>query len=117
VLERRADLHLKSQDIFVNLAGGIKITEPAVDLAVVVSIASAFLKKKVAADMAFFGEVGLSGEIRGVSYPQKRIIEASRLGFKQVVIPQGNNLVLKRKKLTCQIIPVRHIKEALKLFT
>ncbi|OOB80081.1 MAG: hypothetical protein BEN19_06850 [Epulopiscium sp. Nuni2H_MBin003] len=90
VLDKRAGLDLSTYDVYVNLAGGIKANEPALDLATVVAIASSFRNKNVDPHTVVFGEVGLTGEIRAVPMPEKRIIEASKLGFKRCIIPKAN---------------------------
>ncbi len=90
ILEKRLGLALSTQDVFLNIAGGIKVVEPAVDLAVALAIVSSFREVPVPRDTVVFGEVGLSGEVRAVSQIGPRVQEASRLGFKRVVVPQGN---------------------------
>lgn len=90
VLERRGGVNLSSHDIFVNVVGGIRIAEPALDLALMASLTSSYLDVPVDPDAIIFGEVGLSGEIRGVSHGANRIAEAKKLGFKRAVVPQGN---------------------------
>ncbi len=87
VLGKRAGLNLSDQDIYVNIIGGLKITEPAADLAIIVAIASAFHNKPVAHNIIAFGEVGLSGEIRSVSNVSGRLAEAKKLGFRYAVGP------------------------------
>jgi DNA repair protein RadA/Sms len=88
VLSKRAGLDLSNQDIYVNIVGGLRVTEPAADVAIILSIASALRNKAVPADLVAFGEVGLSGEIRSVSQVEKRLQEAKRLGLKRAVGPQ-----------------------------
>ena len=88
VLSQRVGLKLASQDVFVNVVGGLKITEPAADLTVALAIASSFRDRPVAEDLVVIGEVGLSGELRTVSQAQRRLIEAARLGFKRALVPQ-----------------------------
>lgn len=85
VLEKYAKLNLQNQDVFINIVGGIKLNEPAIDLAVLVAIASSFLKKPIAANCAIFGEAGLSGELRKVSHSEKRKKEAQKLGFTEIL--------------------------------
>jgi DNA repair protein RadA/Sms len=87
VLSRRVGLKLADQDVFVNVVGGMRIHEPAADLAVAAAIASSVRDKPLAADLALVGEVGLSGELRAVPQLAGRLWEASRLGFKRVLIP------------------------------
>ena len=90
VLQRRAGLALDGHDVFVNVAGGVRIVEPAADLAVAAAIASSFENFAVPADVVMFGEVGLSGEVRGVTQAESRLREAARLGFKRAIIPADN---------------------------
>ncbi len=87
VLTRRAGINLSQSDIYVNIVGGLKVTEPAADLAIILSIASAFKNKSLPEDFAVFGEVGLSGEVRSVSGASARLKEASKLGFSKVITP------------------------------
>ncbi|MBR1648011.1 MAG: DNA repair protein RadA [Alphaproteobacteria bacterium] len=96
VLETRGGLNLSSQDVYLNIAGGLKITEPAADLAVAMAIISSLTNKPMPADMVIFGEIGLSGEIRAVSQPNLRLKEAGKLGFKSAIVPLNHT---KDKKL------------------
>ncbi len=89
VLQQRVGLKLGAQDVFVNVVGGLKITEPAADLTVALAIASSFRNQPVAEDLVVIGEVGLSGELRTVAQAQRRLIEAARLGFKRALVPQA----------------------------
>jgi len=98
VLERQLGLKLSSADIYVNAAGGVKVTEPAIDLAIAVAIASCYKNKPVDAKTSVIGEIGLAGEIRSVSQIEQRVKEAEKLGFKQIVIPQANAKELKASK-------------------
>ena len=86
VLERRAGFRLSQKDVFLNMAGGLRITDPACDLAVVASVLSSNFDLPIPGDTCFAGEVGLSGEIRPVSQPDRRAVEASRLGFKRIYL-------------------------------
>ncbi len=90
VLEKRVGMQLYNQDAYVNVVGGLKIDEPAADLAVITAIASSFRNIPVSPEMVVMGEVGLTGEVRGISHIDKRINESLRLGFKQCVIPRDN---------------------------
>lgn len=89
VLEKRVGLQLGDCDAYVNLAGGIKISEPAIDLAVVIAIASSYKNRAVPDKMVFVGEIGLSGEVRSVSMIENRVQEAKKLGFTTCVVPAG----------------------------
>ncbi|MCX7875308.1 MAG: DNA repair protein RadA [Melioribacteraceae bacterium] len=112
VLEKRANLRLSIQNVFLNIAGGIRIDEPAVDLAICSSIASNFLDKYSKSDTVVIGEVGLGGEVRSVNHIDKRIQEASKLGFKKIIIP-SNNLKSIKSKNSIEIIPVDNLHSAL----
>ncbi len=90
VLEKRLGLSLSSSDIYVNVAGGLRLDEPAADLAVCLAIASSSRERPAAPKTLAFGEVGLTGEVRGVSFAQQRIREAKKLGFERFVIPNAN---------------------------
>jgi len=86
ILEKRVGLGLGSQDLFVNVAGGVRLTEPAADLGVSLAVASSFLERAVPADTLIFGEVGLTGEVRAVSSPEVRLKEGAKLGFKRALL-------------------------------
>ena len=90
VLEKKLGFILAQQDIFVNVAGGIKINEPGADLAIVLAIASSFKNRPVAENTVIIGEVGLAGEVRAVNHMEKRIKEAAKLGFSRAIIPSEN---------------------------
>jgi DNA repair protein RadA/Sms len=92
VLTRRVHLPLSDKDIFVNIIGGLQISEPAVDLGVALAIASSIRDKPVHADLAAFGEIGLSGELRAVSQLEPRLKEAAKLGFRRCVVPRTRQL-------------------------
>ncbi|MEZ4636024.1 MAG: DNA repair protein RadA [Caldilineaceae bacterium] len=94
VLSKRVGLNLAVQDIFVNVIGGMKIGEPAADLAIAAAIASSYRNLPIAADLAIIGEVGLSGELRSVSHLPRRLSEAAKLGFKRAIVPRS---ALRRK--------------------
>jgi DNA repair protein RadA/Sms len=90
VLGKRMGIEMGDQDIFVNVAGGMKVDEPAADLGIVSAMISSFLDRPVDKNLVVFGEVGLAGEIRGVSQPEVRIKEAKKLGFSRCLLPKGN---------------------------
>jgi DNA repair protein RadA/Sms len=113
VLEKRIGLALEAEDIFVNVAGGIKVEDPAADLAVAVAIASAFGNKLIMPATVVLGEVGLSGEIRSISQISLRINEAEKLGFKHCIIPKNSHKNLKNYKGNIELIPVATLKEGL----
>jgi DNA repair protein RadA/Sms len=113
VLEKRIGLSLETEDIFVNVAGGIKIEDPAADLAVAVAITSAFREQLVIPETVVLGEVGLAGEIRSISQVILRINEAEKLGFKHCILPKNNYKNLDYKKDSMDLVPVSTLKEAL----
>jgi len=113
VLEKRIGLALEAEDIFVNVAGGIKIEDPAADLAVAVAVNSAFREQLVLDDMLVLGEVGLAGEIRSISQAVLRINEAEKLGFKHCILPLNNYKNLEYKTNKIEIVPVATLKQAL----
>ncbi len=113
VLEKRMGLALEAEDVFVNVAGGIKIEDPAADLAVCAVVASSFREQLILPQTVVLGEVGLSGEIRSISQVLTRVNEAEKLGFKHCVLPKNNCKNLKFDKTGMEIIPVSTLKEAL----
>lgn len=112
VLDRRAGLPLAEQDIFVKVAGGLRITEPAADLAVALAIASSLRNAPLAPGLAAVGEVGLTGEVRGVSQVARRVQEASRLGLQQVLVPAAAKEPLPADA-GIQVVPVHSVAEAI----
>ena len=89
VLERRAGMQLGGHDVYASVAGGLKISEPAADLGIALAIASAFRNRPIPANLAAFGELGLSGEVRGVGQAARRTAEAAKLGFTSIVGPDN----------------------------
>ncbi|NLK20623.1 MAG: DNA repair protein RadA [Epulopiscium sp.] len=114
VLEKRVGMQLISYDSYVNLAGGIKITEPAIDLGVIAAIASSFKDQAIDPHMVVFGEIGLTGEIRGISMAEKRVIESAKLGFKSCVIPKANLRGMKKVD-GIKVYGVENVSEALQI--
>ncbi|MFB0535062.1 MAG: DNA repair protein RadA [Anaerolineae bacterium] len=114
VLSKRVGLRLSDQDVFVNVVGGLRVNEPAADLAVAVAIASSFRDVPVAADLAVVGEIGLSGELRTVGQLPRRLSEAAKLGFKRCLLPKGTR---QKKAIPSEIefIGVRSVAEALEV--
>ena len=114
VLEKRLGLNLEDKDIFLNIVGGVKVMDPAADLAVAMAVASALLDKSINFDTVILGEVGLSAEVRSVSQLMLRVNEAERLGFKRCVIPKNNlNLSKGKPSFKCEIVAVETVREAL----
>ena len=114
VLQQRVGLKLGMQDVFVNVVGGLKITEPAADLTVALAIASSFRNQPVAEDLVVIGEVGLSGELRTVAQAQRRLIEAARLGFKRALVPQALTR-MKDKPDGIELIGARSLGQAMEV--
>ena len=111
VLEKKVGLSLTGQDIFLNVAGGVKLNEPAADLGMVVAVASSHLDKAVDPHSLVLGEVGLAGEVRGITQPEIRIKEAAKFGFHRCILPAGNLKQVKVKGM--ELIGVRTVEEAL----
>lgn len=114
VLEKRANLLLQNQDAYLQAAGGVRLNEPAIDLAIAVSIASSYRDKGTRATDAFIGELGLTGEVRRVNRIEQRVAEAAKLGFKRIFIPK-NNLKEWTPPTNIEVIGVATIGETLKL--
>lgn len=114
VLEKRANLMLQNQDAYLKAAGGVKLDEPAIDLAIAMAIASSYRDKGTRPTDAFVGEVGLTGEVRRVNRIDTRVSEAAKLGFKRIFIPK-HNLGGWQIPDNIQVIGVNTIGEALHL--
>lgn len=114
VLEKRAGLPLSSYDAYVNIAGGIRMNEPAADLGIVMAIASSYKNKPVSEDAIVFGEVGLSGEVRAVTMPEQRVAEAKKLGFKTCILPEVSVKGLGQVE-GIEVIGVRSVNQAMNL--
>jgi DNA repair protein RadA/Sms len=112
VLSKRMGLRLHDQDVFVNVVGGLRISEPAADLSVAIAIASSFRDRPVAHDLAIMGEIGLSGELRSISQVPKRLNEAARLGFKRCLLP-GSVRVPRDRPANLEVIKARTLGQAL----
>jgi DNA repair protein RadA/Sms len=113
VLEKRAGLSLAGDDVYVNIAGGMSIEEPAADLSVIAAVASSVRNRGVSPSTAMFGEVGLSGEVRGISQAPLRIREAVQLGFTRIVMPAANVDPADTTIGDCELVGVRTVAEAL----
>lgn len=117
VLEKRSGFRLSSKDVFLNIAGGIRVDDPAIDMAVVAAILSSTEDIAISSNICFAGEVGLSGEIRAVSRVENRISEAEKLGFEKIIVSKYNLKGIDQKKLKIEIVPVVHVQEMVaKLF-
>ena len=114
VLEKRAGIHMSGSDAYVNVAGGIKVNEPALDLGIVMALVSSFKNRAIDEKTVIFGEVGLAGEVRAVSQAQQRVNEAVKLGFKTCILP---GVCMKNIKSSneIEIIGVNNVNEAIKL--
>ena len=115
VLEKREGLFFSNLDAYLNIVGGLKLEEPAVDLAVAMTLVSSLRDKPIDDDMVIFGEIGLSGEVRSISRITERVAEAARLGFKQCVVPKSNIKALGKLKDSISVIGVSSLSEALNL--
>ena len=114
VMEKRAGLHLLGDDVYVNVAGGMSIDEPAADLGVVAAVASSVKNRAVGSSTAVFGEVGLGGEVRAITQPALRVREAARMGFERCIVPQASaDLPASDRPPNCELIGVRTVDEAL----
>lgn len=112
VLEKKSGFNMSTQDAYLNVVSGIKIAEPAVDLGIVLAIASSFKNMSIPSETVVIGEVGLTGEVRSVNFMEKRLKEVEKLGFKSCIIPESNKKLLK-EQYKLDIIGVKNINEAL----
>jgi DNA repair protein RadA/Sms len=112
VMEKKLGMHLMGHDIFVNVAGGVKIDEPAVDMGIVSAVASSFLDRPIQKETIIFGEVGLTGEVRAVSHVETRVAEAKKMGFTRCLVPHSN-----LKRMTeikgIELIGIKTVSEAM----
>lgn len=113
VLEKRAGLHLSSCDAYINIAGGIKMNEPAIDLGIILAIVSSYKDKVIDEKTIVFGEVGLSGEVRAISMAEQRIMEAKKLGFQRVIYPKVCENERTRIK-GIELVGVSNVREAIR---
>jgi DNA repair protein RadA/Sms len=112
VAEKRLGFQLAGDDVFINVAGGLEIDEPAADLGVLAAITSSFRNLQIPPETAVFGEVGLTGEVRGVLQAQARAREAQTLGFKKLILPESNKKGLE-KLLGMRVVGIRNLEEAI----
>ena len=113
VLEKIGGVNLGNQDVYLNIVGGMRVNEPAIDLGIVLASASSYKNKPIGQDVVAIGEVGLTGEVRSVNMIEKRIKEVEKMGFKKCIIPESNKKVLK-ENFKLDIIGVSDIREAMK---
>ena len=114
VLEKVIGMQVQGQDVFVNIIGGLRINEPSMDLGIALAIASSFRNIPVDASVVVTGEIGLTGELRTVSFIEKRIMECEKLGFKKMVIPKGNYLEEFKKDYRIELVPVYNLRQAIR---
>lgn len=114
VLEKRCGLSLGTQDIYLNAMGGIRLSEPSADLAVCAALASAEKMTPVDKFTAVFGEVGLTGEVRGVGYADKRVNECIKMGFRRVILPEKNKKACEKFAGKIELVPVRYVSEMIR---
>ena len=114
VLEKRVGFRLAQKDVFLNIAGGLKVTDPAIDLSVIAAVLSSNVDTGIEDGVCMAGEVGLSGEIRPVNRIEQRVAEAAKLGFRRMLIPKYNMQGFDSSKLDIELIPVRKVEEALR---
>ena len=114
VLEKRVGFKLMQKDVFLNIAGGLRVTDMAMDLSVIAAVLSSNVDTPIEEGWCMAGEVGLSGEVRPVARIEQRISEAEKLGFQHIIIPKYNLSGLDRKKFKIELVPVRKVEEALR---
>ena len=114
VLEKRVGFKLMQKDVFLNIAGGLRVTDMAMDLSVIAAVLSSNVDTPIEEGWCMAGEVGLSGEVRPVARIEQRISEAEKLGFQHIIIPKYNLSGLNRKKFQIELVPVRKVEEALR---
>ena len=115
VLEKRIGLSMGTKDIFVNLVGGLKIDDPAADLSIISAVASSTMDKCIEKNIILCGEVGLTGEVRSISNLERRLAEASSLGFKKAIVPSFSVKAKKLKNKNIDLHPVKNVKQAFKI--
>jgi len=113
VLDKRIGMHLGGMDVFVNVVGGLRIDEPAIDMGVIAAIASSLKNRPIETGTFTFGEVGLSGEIRGINQAKARIKEAAKLGFKKGIVPVSN--AMRKDNGSIEVIGIKNVEEALEI--
>jgi DNA repair protein RadA/Sms len=111
-MDKRAGLNLATDDVFVNVAGGLSVEEPAADLAIVASLASSLRNRAIPSDVVVFGEIGLAGEIRAIPHAALRVREAQQMGFRKCVMPD-HSLSAGESPAHLEVVSVRTIGEAL----
>jgi DNA repair protein RadA/Sms len=112
IVEKRVGINMKQMDAYINIVGGIRIDEPAADLAVCCALYSSFCDFEIPRDMLIFGEVGLTGEVRNIQDAEKRVLEGKKLGFKQCILPKSNENIIKQSGKEMTFFPVDNIAQA-----
>jgi len=116
VLDRKADVRVLERDVFASVAGGARVDERAMDLALALAVVSSFRQRPLTPKLAVFGEVGLAGEVRAVPRPGPRIAEARKLGFARVILPRANaERLTKEERAGVKLVPVSSLGEALEV--
>ena len=113
VLEKKMQLPISNQDIYLNVVGGLKVDEPAIDLGIIAALVSSMQNRPILDDAVVIGEVGLTGEVRTVNFLDKRLIEAEKMGFRVAVVPQGN--LKSGQKYPIEVKGVRNVGETLRV--
>jgi DNA repair protein RadA/Sms len=111
VLEKRGGFHLGVKDVFINIAGGLKVEDPSIDLAVLSALLSSYEDVPLPMQICFSGEVGLSGEIRAVNRIEQRIAEAEKLGFEKIIVSKYNTKALGKNKFNIEVVPLGKVEE------
>lgn len=114
VLEKRVGFKLAAKDVYLNIAGGLRVTDPAIDLSVIAAVLSSNVDTAIERDVAMAGEVGLSGEIRPVTRIGQRVAEAAKLGFKRFLLPESSMKGIDKEAVNIELVPVRTVTEALR---
>jgi len=115
VLEKRVGFKLMQKDVFINIAGGLRVTDLAMDLSVIAAVLSSNVDTAIESGICMCGEVGLSGEVRPVNRIEQRIAEAEKLGFSRMIVPKYNMHGFDKKRFKIELIPVRKVEEALRV--
>ena len=115
VLEKRVGFKLAQKDVYLNIAGGLRVNDPAIDLSVISAILSSNMDVEIEPTVCMSGEVGLSGEIRPVNRIEQRIAEAAKLGFKQIIVPKSNIKGLDLSRFAIEVLPVNKVEEAFRI--
>ncbi len=111
VLEKRGGFHFGMKDVFINIAGGLKVEDPSIDLAMVSALLSSYEDVPVNQHICFAGEVGLSGEIRSVNRIEQRIAEAEKLGFQKIILSKYNIKSVSKLKFNIEVVPLAKVEE------